>query len=197
MSGVEDDPCPKRGETRVINGSLCRFIEREIEGDKWVVLGPAPTEQADGDAVAWRLRRVGAELWNLWDADPREDTPAYADTSAWEVQPLYATPPATPIAGGEEPDRCPICAEPFKADDQCAIDITEGTCHAACLEGSPVVDLDTEEPSDGPIWTFRYDSLPQPKENPCGGCGESDPARRCIGCLHDFAAARREEGAGQ
>lgn len=22
---------------------------------------------------------------------------------------------------------------------------------------------------------------------PCGGCGESDPAKRCIGCLHDFA----------
>lgn len=21
---------------------------------------------------------------------------------------------------------------------------------------------------------------------PCGGCGESDPEKRCIGCLHDF-----------
>jgi hypothetical protein len=30
-------------------------------------------------------------------------------------------------------DCCPICAVPFKADDVCADDITEGTCHAACL----------------------------------------------------------------
>jgi hypothetical protein len=54
MSGVEDDPCPKRGETRIIDGSLCRFIERELEGDKWEVLGPAPTEQADGGVVVPR-----------------------------------------------------------------------------------------------------------------------------------------------
>jgi hypothetical protein len=24
--------------------------------------------------------------------------------------------------------------------------------------------------------------------SPCGGCGESDPRKRCIGCLHDFGA---------
>lgn len=23
---------------------------------------------------------------------------------------------------------------------------------------------------------------------PCGGCGETDPKHRCIGCLHDFGA---------
>lgn len=23
---------------------------------------------------------------------------------------------------------------------------------------------------------------------PCGGCGEADPAKRCLGCLHDFGA---------
>lgn len=22
----------------------------------------------------------------------------------------------------------------------------------------------------------------------CGGCGNSDPAKRCIGCMHDFVA---------
>lgn len=33
-------PCPARGEIRVINGNRCRFIERELEGDKWEVLGP-------------------------------------------------------------------------------------------------------------------------------------------------------------
>ena len=23
---------------------------------------------------------------------------------------------------------------------------------------------------------------------PCGGCGEADPSKRCIGCLHNFHA---------
>jgi hypothetical protein len=49
---------------------------------------PAP----EGEAVAWRLRRVGVVRWNLWDLDPRVDTPAYADAAEWEVQPLYASP---------------------------------------------------------------------------------------------------------
>lgn len=32
---------PVRGEIRVIDGNRCRFIERELEGDKWEVIGPA------------------------------------------------------------------------------------------------------------------------------------------------------------
>ena len=24
---------------------------------------------------------------------------------------------------------------------------------------------------------------------PCGGCGERDPQKRCIGCLHDFGTS--------
>lgn len=59
----------------------------------------------------------------------------------------------------DDPDRCPICDEPFEPADLCATDVELGTCHAACLEGSPVVDLDTGEPSDGPIGTYRYDAL--------------------------------------
>ncbi|WP_053249785.1 hypothetical protein [Ensifer adhaerens] len=58
--------------------------------------------------------------------------------------------------GAQSTSRCPICAEPFKDDDLCAADITEGTCHAACLEGSPVVDLETGEPTAGPASTFRF-----------------------------------------
>lgn len=57
-----------------------------------------------------------------------------------------------------EPDdhECPVCAETMQPDDLCAIDIELGTCHAACLEGSPTVDLDTGEPIDGPIPSFQY-----------------------------------------
>lgn len=52
--------------------------------------------------------------------------------------------------------RCPICAKPFNVDDLCATDITEGICHAACLEGSPVVDLETGEQTGGKADTYRY-----------------------------------------
>jgi hypothetical protein len=54
--------------------------------------------------------------------------------------------------------RCPICAEPFEPADICATDITEGTCHFQCLEGSPVVDLETGEVlPDGVVRSFRFD----------------------------------------
>jgi hypothetical protein len=57
---------------------------------------------------------------------------------------------------GTDIDTCPICDEPLKPGDVCATDITEGTCHAACLEGSPVVDLETGKPLAGKADTFVY-----------------------------------------
>lgn len=48
-------------------------------------------------------------------------------------------------------ETCPICAEPFNDDDICATDIEMGICHAACLKGSPTVDLDTGAEVDGPM----------------------------------------------
>ena len=55
---------------------------------------------------------------------------------------------------------CPICDAPFKPEDVCAADITEGTCHAACLEGSPIVDLDTgEEMPGGKVDTYLYSDI--------------------------------------
>jgi hypothetical protein len=60
-------------------------------------------------------------------------------------------------------ERCPICAEPFRPEDLCATDIEMGTCHAACLEGSPVVDLDTgDELPNGKIDTYPYSEVMDP-----------------------------------
>jgi hypothetical protein len=67
-------------------------------------------------------------------------------------------------AEGGEP--CPACSEPLKADDLCSTDIELGICHAACLEGSPTVDLETGEQVDGPIPTYRYGDV----------MGDKDPA---------------------
>lgn len=51
---------------------------------------------------------------------------------------------------------CPVCLVALKAGDECATDIELGTCHAACLDGSPVVNLESGEPSDGPIHTYLF-----------------------------------------
>ena len=60
---------------------------------------------------------------------------------------------------------CPICDEPFQPTDLCAYDITEGTCHAACLEGSPVVDMETEEEiPGGQATTYLYREVMEPAD---------------------------------
>lgn len=66
-------------------------------------------------------------------------------------------------AGTDESFLCPICAVAFKPDDMCLTDINEGTCHATCLEGAPMVDLDTGAalpPDAPPPKPYRFDPLP-------------------------------------
>lgn len=66
----------------------------------------------------------------------------------------------TPSTSDDDVERCPICDEPFKPEDTCATDITEGPCHAACLEGSPVVDLDTgNELPPGELDTYPHSDV--------------------------------------
>ena len=57
-------------------------------------------------------------------------------------------------------NKCPVCNEAMNPDDLCATDVSLGICHAECLEGAPVVDLNTGEPMDGPMNTYRYSDLP-------------------------------------
>ncbi|MDM9619108.1 hypothetical protein [Rhizobium sp. S96] len=67
----------------------------------------------------------------------------------------------SPVNRLPAPDACPICAEPLVPDDICATDIEMGICHAACLEGSPTVDLDSGEEIDGgKVDTYRYGDDP-------------------------------------
>jgi hypothetical protein len=59
--------------------------------------------------------------------------------------------------------KCPICDKPLRPDDLCASDIEMGAFHAECLEGSPVVDLDTgEETPDAKVDTFRAREIMEP-----------------------------------
>lgn len=66
----------------------------------------------------------------------------------------------------DDSNRCPICDEPFKADDICATDIELLTCHASCLEGVPVVDLETGDPlPESDAHTYRYSEETEGSEN--------------------------------
>lgn len=127
----------------------------------------------DVDALAQEIRRV--------DGNHDKGASALAEAlmpfltarimSALEGVPTVTTPaekqdtptPSSLVAV----DCCPICAEPFKPDDLCASDIEMGTCHAACLEGSPVVDLDTgEEMPSGTVDTYPYSEVMEPSPQP-------------------------------
>lgn len=61
-------------------------------------------------------------------------------------------------AEDEEPYTCPVCDAAFEDDDLCAMDVDLGTCHAECLEGAPIVNLDTGDPmpEGTKVFTVRY-----------------------------------------
>lgn len=71
----------------------------------------------------------------------------------WEHWPASAL---ASMAKDGDADLCPICDKPLAPDDLCATDISEGICHAACLEGAPVVELETGEETGGKADTYRY-----------------------------------------
>ncbi|NTE68371.1 hypothetical protein G6M85_22510 [Agrobacterium tumefaciens] len=111
------------------------------------------------------MARIGSNFMEAIDDVRKLDGPfkdwAPMDDPAEIVHDLYnalehAREKAATPALDPEVHCCPICDVPFKPDDVCATDIEEGTCHAECLAGSPVVDLNTGEPKAGPVDTFLY-----------------------------------------
>lgn len=107
-----------------------------------------PTGGDDAD-IGWRV--IGH-----WQAKPheREVGVAYTDDPRAAIDDALARKQAP--AEDNTDDTCPICANPLKPDDICATDIELGTCHATCLAGAPIVDLESGEASDGPVTVFRY-----------------------------------------
>jgi hypothetical protein len=117
-----------------------------------------------GDVPAIKLD--GSELWEIVFGIANDTAAEITDEQYQQIadainnvfiEPI-ATAPADKLLA---PDDCPICAERLVPDDICASDIELGICHAACLEGSTVVDLNTgEEIVDGKIDTYRYGDDP-------------------------------------
>lgn len=105
------------------------------------------------------------------DAMSQEELEAMlaAQRESWvrgEMQ-LDRKPDQSPSPKAEDKHRCPICDEAFKPDDSCATDIELGTCHFDCLDGSPVVDLETcEEILDDDMHSFPYSEVMDPPHRP-------------------------------
>ena len=100
-----------------------------------------------------------------WVLVPREPTIAMIDAGD---DPQFGNGPDIvrhiyqAMVDAAEPCLCPICAVAFKPTDMCLTDIEMGTCHAECLAGSPMVDLETGDPlpSDAPPpEPFRFAEL--------------------------------------
>lgn len=141
-----------------------------------------------------------AALSNMWSQGPqREGSATYLGSidDVW-FRVRAALAPAGKD-GLEEGDRCPICDVPLQADDVCATDIDLGVCHAGCLAGSPVVDLDTgDELPDGKVNTYRYGDLAPAATAPrdAAGGGRRDAAAglgRVADALGGLNPARLEQ----
>ena len=78
------------------------------------------------------------------------------------LEPRKPEPPADVVDDDDDKGHCDICSLPINGPDLCATDVDLGTCHAACLEGSPIVNLDTGEPmpEGTPPDTYRWDGQP-------------------------------------
>ncbi|MFN7128243.1 MAG: hypothetical protein ACK4OJ_04185 [Brevundimonas sp.] len=104
----------------------------------------APAELLGGHTpVAWLDGVSGCIA--LTHLDPRQPEPAVAYTE-----------------DDDEAAVCDVCNQPINGPDLCATDLDLGTCHAACLEGAAVVDLETGDPmpDDTPVFAYRFDGQP-------------------------------------
>ncbi|HAU78085.1 MAG TPA: hypothetical protein DCW88_21990 [Agrobacterium sp.] len=160
-SGHSEDANDDQGAARTSSNSLPR-AEPDVSPDLKAALELAGCDTAEN---LIDMARIGSNVMEAINDVRKLDGPfkdwAPMDDPAEIVYDLYnalehAREKAATPALDPEVHCCPICDVPFKADDVCATDIEEGTCHAECLAGSPVVDLNTGEPKTGPVDTFLY-----------------------------------------
>lgn len=162
---------------RFMDDWLQRF-EAALEKDREPII--VENRQRVGDV---ELREIiyGSTGPDVWDPEGEEPPPAPGPDGAED-------PDFAPIE--VDPDPCPVCLAPFIPTDVCATDIELGTCHAACLEGSPVVDLDTGEPCAGTMQTYAYRDT---QVLPSGGRGTQlkagRPPRVCKLCQKEMIAS--------
>lgn len=125
-----------------------------------------------GHSRPTRVVSPSSEYPARFDTKEEAEAAAARGNRKWKAhQPLVEAAKAAFVAAGarqaeeaiaaltsEEIAECPACFVDFQPDDICAIDVDLGICHAACLAGSPVVDLDTgaDLPEGAKVLTFRY-----------------------------------------
>lgn len=104
----------------------------------------ATARTSEAEPVAW-MPKVAIDVFQKCEADERLASKAWSYKATSDAVALYLKPLPTP-ASDDQVEACPVCAVAFKPDDMCLTDIEMGTCHAACLEGAPMVDLETGDP---------------------------------------------------
>lgn len=94
-SAAGEGPQPVRGEIRVIDGNRCRFIERELEGDKWEIIGPAAA--SDPEPMRWvsRVMEVREECDGFWApcSGCQESVDGYVSTKDYPYSAAFACQP--------------------------------------------------------------------------------------------------------
>lgn len=118
-------------------------------------------------ASAWNRIPVSREAYRMSDA--RRDRVGWPWALSWwkpkSARRDLIRAAALIVAEIERLDRsneragrqCPVCLDALLDEDDCATDIDMGTCHAGCLEGAPVVNLETgEEVRDAVPATFKF-----------------------------------------
>ena len=189
-SAPDEDTCPACGGSGHYGDAARRAINGEIPGPKdnaagWKII-------TDDAKTAGRILLLWVPTGGLgehvelgyWSAilDKWVNTYGKAFSAApdrWATLAPFID--SAPPQDNADDYRCPICAEPLKASDICASDITEGTCHAECLAGSPVVDLDTGDEIPGcKIDTYPYrEVMEPPAAYRCDTCGAHIVAGAC------------------
>ncbi|AID18376.1 hypothetical protein PPF1_63 [Rhizobium phage vB_RleM_PPF1] len=141
--------CEEAGElTKILARCLIQGIDGVDPGTGKSNRQALFDEIADIDAAVRWLRELVNDQYDAARADRK--------LNGFRLWQQMLEEDAQQVGADDDTYQCPICGVAINDDDLCAADIEMGTCHAACLEGSPVVDLETGEPTDGKAGTFRY-----------------------------------------
>lgn len=149
--------------TRYARREDAEIVHAEDE-DAWCIKPYPASDSTDEDKLRTALKHYACSCEPGSCAMSCDDTdqPVYdALCGRIAADALAENQPPCTVDDDVEAD-CPVCAEPLTPSDLCLSDIDLGICHAACLEGSPVVNLETGEPlpADAPAPTpYRYGDI--------------------------------------
>lgn len=138
-------------------------ISEEVTEEILALFSRQPADTGECEPDWFEMKRLASQIVNELTPDQGHSASSTFALAA-RLQGMISA-----ASAGEDREACSVCDVEFRPGDLCATDIDLGTCHAACLDGSPVVNLETGEPFDGPAFVFVWGSdeaMPIPSESP-------------------------------